>query len=70
VALSLRAERAADYFQLPGLDTHGQLLDNTPASDGDELQLARVGFGGGVARPSTLRKPRRSTARSRRRRST
>jgi NodT family efflux transporter outer membrane factor (OMF) lipoprotein len=49
VALSLHAELAADYFQLRGLDTQKQLLDNTLASDGDELQLARVRFGGGVA---------------------
>jgi NodT family efflux transporter outer membrane factor (OMF) lipoprotein len=49
VALSLHAELAADYFQLRGLDTQKQLLDTTLASDADELALARVRFGGGVA---------------------
>ena len=49
VALSLHAELAADYFQLRGLDTQKQLLDNTLQSDADALQLARVRFKGGVA---------------------
>jgi NodT family efflux transporter outer membrane factor (OMF) lipoprotein len=49
VELSLRAELAADYFQVRGLDVQKQLLENTLASDADALQLARVRFSGGVA---------------------
>jgi len=49
VELSLRAELAADYFQVRGLDVQKQLLENTLASDADALQLARVRFAGGVA---------------------
>jgi NodT family efflux transporter outer membrane factor (OMF) lipoprotein len=49
VELSLRAELAADYFQLRGLDVQKQLLENTLASDTDALRLARVRFSGGVA---------------------
>jgi len=49
VELSLRAELAADYFQVRGLDVQKQLLENTLASDADALQLARVRFQGGVA---------------------
>src|SRR5580692_7207289 len=49
VALSLHAELAVDYFQLRGLDTQKQLLDNTLASDADYLQLTQVRFAGGVA---------------------
>jgi NodT family efflux transporter outer membrane factor (OMF) lipoprotein len=49
VELSLRAELAADYFQVRGLDVQKQLLENTLATDADALQLARVRFAGGVA---------------------
>ncbi len=49
VELSLRAELAADYFQLRGLDVQKQLLENTLVSDADALRLARVRFAGGVA---------------------
>jgi NodT family efflux transporter outer membrane factor (OMF) lipoprotein len=49
VALSLHAELAAAYFQLRGLDTQKQLLENTLASDADALKLAQVRFAGGVA---------------------
>jgi NodT family efflux transporter outer membrane factor (OMF) lipoprotein len=49
VALSLHAELAIDYFQLRGLDSQKQLLENTLASDADYLQLTQVRFAGGVA---------------------
>jgi NodT family efflux transporter outer membrane factor (OMF) lipoprotein len=49
VELSLRAELAAFYFQMRGLDTQKQLLENTLASDADALKLAQVRFAGGVA---------------------
>jgi NodT family efflux transporter outer membrane factor (OMF) lipoprotein len=49
IALSLHAELAAAYFQLRGLDTQKQLLENTLASDADALKLAQVRFAGGVA---------------------
>lgn len=49
VELSLRAELAADYFQLRGLDSQKQLLDNTVQSYGEYLKLTQVRFKGGVA---------------------
>ena len=49
VELSLRSELAMDYFDLRGLDTQKQLLDNTVASDADYLQLTQRRFNGGVA---------------------
>lgn len=49
VELSLRSELALDYFEMRGLDTQKQLLDNTVASDADYLQLTQRRFKGGVA---------------------
>ncbi len=49
VELSLRAELAADYFQLRGLDLQKQLLDNTVKSYVDYLKLTEIRFKGGVA---------------------
>ena len=49
VELSLRAELAADYFQMRGLDSQKQLLDNTVKSYEDYLQLTQIRFKGGVA---------------------
>jgi NodT family efflux transporter outer membrane factor (OMF) lipoprotein len=49
VELSIRAELATDYFQMRGLDTQEQLLDNTVQSYQEYLQLTQVRFKGGVA---------------------
>ncbi|MBV8114215.1 MAG: TolC family protein, partial [Silvibacterium sp.] len=49
IELSLRSELAVDYFEMRGLDTQKQLLDNTVASDADYLQLTERRFKGGVA---------------------
>jgi NodT family efflux transporter outer membrane factor (OMF) lipoprotein len=49
VLLSLRAELAADYFQLRGLDAQKELLDNTVKSYADYLKLTQIRFHGGVA---------------------
>lgn len=49
VDLSLRAELASDYFQLRGLDSQQQLLDNTVKSYEEFLKLTQVRFKGGVA---------------------
>lgn len=49
VALSLQAELATDYFELRGLDTQQQLLENTVKADADYLHLTQVRFTGGVA---------------------
>ena len=49
VELSLRAELAADYFEMRGLDSQKQLLDNTVQSYEEYLQLTQVRFKGGVA---------------------
>ncbi|HTV83251.1 MAG TPA: efflux transporter outer membrane subunit [Acidobacteriaceae bacterium] len=49
VELSLRAELAADYFQLRGLDAQKELLDNTVRSYADYLKLTQIRFHGGVA---------------------
>jgi NodT family efflux transporter outer membrane factor (OMF) lipoprotein len=54
VDLSLRAELAADYFQLRGLDSQKELLDNTVKSYEDYLQLTQVRFRGGVATESDV----------------
>ncbi len=49
VELSLRAELAADYFEMRGLDSQKQLLDDTVQSYEEYLQLTQVRFKGGVA---------------------
>ena len=49
VELSLRAELAADYFEMRGLDSQKHLLDNTVQSYEEYLQLTQVRFKGGVA---------------------
>ena len=49
VELSVRAELAADYFEMRGLDSQKQLLDNTVASYQDYLKLTEIRFKGGVA---------------------
>jgi NodT family efflux transporter outer membrane factor (OMF) lipoprotein len=54
VELSLRAELAADYFQLRGLDSQKELLDNTVKSYEDYLQLTQIRFKGGVATESDV----------------
>jgi NodT family efflux transporter outer membrane factor (OMF) lipoprotein len=54
VDLSLRAELAVDYFQMRGLDSQKQLLDNTVKSYEDYLQLTQIRFKGGVATESDV----------------
>lgn len=54
VELSVRAELAIDYFQMRGLDTQKQLLDNTVASYQEYLKLTQIRFQGGVASESDL----------------
>ncbi len=54
VELSLRAELASDYFELRGLDTQKQLLDNTVKSYADSLKLTKIRFHGGVATESDV----------------
>lgn len=54
VELSVRAELATDYFQLRGLDTQKQLLDNTAASYEEYLKLTQIRFKGGVATESDV----------------
>jgi NodT family efflux transporter outer membrane factor (OMF) lipoprotein len=49
VELSLRAELASDYFEMRGLDSQKQLLDNTVQSYEQYLQLTQIRFKGGVA---------------------
>ncbi|MGH9588520.1 MAG: efflux transporter outer membrane subunit [Acidobacteriaceae bacterium] len=49
VALSLQAELATDYFEMHGLDSQKQLLDNTVRADADYLRLTQIRFNGGVA---------------------
>jgi NodT family efflux transporter outer membrane factor (OMF) lipoprotein len=49
VALSLQAELATDYFEMRGLDTQEELLNNTVKADTDFLRLTQVRFKGGVA---------------------
>jgi NodT family efflux transporter outer membrane factor (OMF) lipoprotein len=48
IELSLRSELAFDYFEMRGLDTQKQLLDDTVAADADYLQLTERRFKGGV----------------------
>ncbi len=54
VELSIHAELAADYFQLRGLDSQKELLDNTLASYEAYLQLTQVRYEGGVASDSDV----------------
>lgn len=49
VALSLQAELATDYFEMRGLDTQEELLNNTVKADTDFQSLTQVRFKGGVA---------------------
>jgi NodT family efflux transporter outer membrane factor (OMF) lipoprotein len=49
LALSLHAELATDYFELRGLDSQKQILDNTVKADADYLRLTQIRFKGGVA---------------------
>ncbi|MGC1290517.1 MAG: efflux transporter outer membrane subunit [Candidatus Acidiferrales bacterium] len=49
VNLSLHAELAMDYFQLRGLDTESQLLNNTVQAFQKTLQLTQDRFKGGLA---------------------
>lgn len=49
VALSLQGALASDYFELRGLDSQQQVLDNTVKADTDYLSLTQVRFRGGVA---------------------
>lgn len=54
VELSLCAELASDYFELRGLDSQQQLLDNTVHSFEEYLQLTQIRFKGGVATESDV----------------
>jgi NodT family efflux transporter outer membrane factor (OMF) lipoprotein len=49
VNLSLHAELAMDYFELRGLDTESQLLDNTVEAFQKTLQLTQDRFKGGLS---------------------
>jgi NodT family efflux transporter outer membrane factor (OMF) lipoprotein len=49
VELSVRSELSLDYFEMRGLDSQQQLLDNTVSADLDFLKLTQVRFKGGVA---------------------
>jgi NodT family efflux transporter outer membrane factor (OMF) lipoprotein len=49
VALSLQGELATDYFEMRGLDTQQELLNNTVKADADYLSLTQIRFKGGVA---------------------
>lgn len=54
VELSLRAELARDYFELRGLDSQKQLLDNTVADFTRALELTQKRFQSGVATDSDV----------------
>jgi NodT family efflux transporter outer membrane factor (OMF) lipoprotein len=54
VDLSLRSELAMDYFELRGLDTQQQLLDNTVQQFQVYLGLTQARFRGGVATDSDV----------------
>lgn len=49
VALSLQAALASDYFEMRGLDSQQQVLDDTVKADTDYLSLTQIRFKGGVA---------------------
>ncbi len=52
--LSLRSELASDYFEMCGLDSQQQLLDNTVKSYEEYLKLTQIRFKGGVATESDV----------------
>lgn len=52
--LSIRSELTLDYFELRGLDTQKQLLDDTIAQYDRYLQLTQTRFQGGVASESDV----------------
>ncbi|MGA7520953.1 MAG: efflux transporter outer membrane subunit [Acidobacteriaceae bacterium] len=54
VELSVRAELAADYFEMRGLDSQKELLDNTVTAYESYLQLTQIRFKGGVATESDV----------------
>ncbi len=54
VELSIRAELAADYFQLRGLDSQKELLDSTIVSYEAYLELTQIRYKGGVATDSDV----------------
>lgn len=54
VELSLRSELASDYFEMRGLDSQQQLLDNTVKSYEEYLKLTQIRFKGGVATESDV----------------
>jgi NodT family efflux transporter outer membrane factor (OMF) lipoprotein len=54
VELSVRAELASDYFEMRGLDSQKELLDNTVISYAEYLKLTQVRFRGGVATESDV----------------
>ncbi len=54
VELSLRAELASDYFQMRGLDSQKELLDNSVQAFESYLQLTQIRFKGGVATESDV----------------
>jgi NodT family efflux transporter outer membrane factor (OMF) lipoprotein len=54
VELSLRAELASDYFELRGLDSQKDLLDNSVQAYESYLKLTQIRFKGGVATESDV----------------
>jgi NodT family efflux transporter outer membrane factor (OMF) lipoprotein len=54
VELSLRAELASDYFEMRGLDTDQQLLNDTVKAYRESLQLTMNRFNGGIATDSDV----------------
>ena len=54
VDLSLHSELAQDYFEMRGLDTQQQLLQNTVAEYQRYLDLTNIRFKGGVATESDV----------------
>ncbi len=54
VELSVRAELAVDYFEMRGLDTQQQLLNDTVVAYEHYLKLTQIRFKGGVATESDV----------------
>jgi NodT family efflux transporter outer membrane factor (OMF) lipoprotein len=54
VELSLRSELASDYFEMRGLDSQKQVLDNTVKAYESYLNLTQIRFKGGVATESDV----------------
>jgi NodT family efflux transporter outer membrane factor (OMF) lipoprotein len=54
VELSVRAELAADYFEMRGLDSQKELLDNTVQAYESYLRLTQIRYKGGVATESDV----------------